>query len=267
MHPQIPALYELQQRDRQLTTLERRLRLIPKRIAELDEDLEKLETMLDAERRKCEETRNFQRNQEQQLTDEQELLAQSRARMQQVKSPRELNALQREVEHTRRMSQARTEEIDKIKNAVAETEKRIEAMNQSLDELRTAADAEKQRLARNQSKLETKLGKLREGRGELTDKIDRDILRTYDRIRGRVGGLAFVAAYDRRCTACKMHVPHQVYTQLRKGEDIPACESCGRLLYWAGHFPKEEEARKAERKPKVSPPKKRGAAADFDPDA
>lgn len=266
MHPQIPALYELQQRDRQLTILERRLRLIPTRIEELDDDLAKLEAMLDAERRKCEDTRAFQQNQEEQLADEEEMLRQSRARMQQVKNPRELNAIQREVEHTRRMSSSRSEEIEKIKAAVAETDKRIAAMSDSLESLRSQAAAEKERLEKTKRKLEAKTEKLKQGRGDLTSKIDPGTLRTYDRIRRRVGGVAFVGAYDRRCTACKMHVPHQVYTQLRKGEEIPACESCGRLLYWSGHFPKEEEARKAERKPKLSPPKKRGSADEASAD-
>jgi hypothetical protein len=60
-----------------------------------------------------------------------------------------------------------------------------------------------------------------------------------------------------------MHVPHQAYVALRKGDDILACESCGRLLYWQGHFPNEEEAaaKAAEAKPKASPDK-RAAAKD-----
>jgi uncharacterized protein len=265
MTPQITALYELQQRDRQLTNLERKLSLIPQRIAELQDDVAKLGAMLDLERNKCEETREFQRSQEMQLAEEEEHLRNSRAKMQQVKNPRELNALQRELEQTRRMSSARAEEIQKLTKGVEEAEQRIAAMNDSYLSLQAQAEQETERLSTTRTKLEAKLEKLRGGRGDLTSQIDPAILRTYDRIRKRVGGVAFVAAYDRRCTACKMHVPHQVYVVLRKGDDITACESCGRLLYWQGHFvqdPDEAGDDKAKAKPKASPPKKRTPTQD-----
>jgi|SRR5690606_36982668 len=266
MNPEIQALYELQQRDRQLTSLERKLQLIPKRLRELDDDINKLEEMLRAEGRKCEDTRAFQRAQELQLAEEEELLRNSRAKMQQVKNPRELTALQREVEQTRRMATARGEEIEKIKQAVEDAQKRIASVEESLVALKGQASSEKERLRGQQGKLELRIGELREGRADLTRRIDRGLLRTYDRIRERVGGIAFVAASEGRCMACKMHVPHQVYTQLRKGDDIPSCESCGRFLYWIGHFPKEEEerAKANEAKPKVGPAQKRPVRSDED---
>ena len=70
-----------------------------------------------------------------------------------------------------------------------------------------------------------------------------------------------MAVRERRCSACKMVVPHQIYVHLRKGDDILACESCGRLLYWVGHFPEDEDAakKKAEKQPKAAPPRVRGA--------
>jgi predicted nucleic acid-binding Zn-ribbon protein len=263
MNPQITALHELQNRDRQLSRLERKLELIPRRIKELDDDLAKLEGMLTAERRKCEETRSFQRSQEMQLAEEEDLVRHSKARISQVKTARELNATQREMESTRRMASARTEEIVKIKAGVQEAEQRIEAMSRSLDELRVAAAEEKTRLESARDTTAAKLAKLRERRGTLTDKIEREILATYERIRRRLAGVAFAAARENRCSACKMVVPAQIYVALRKGDEILDCESCGRLLYWAGHFPEEMKAadepadgKKPEKAPKAAPTKR-----------
>jgi uncharacterized protein len=265
MNPQITALHELQNRDRQLSRLERKLELIPRRIKELDDDLARLESMLDAERKKCEETRSFQRSQEMQLHEEEELIRQTKAKISQVKTARELNATQREMDTTRRMASARTEEIVKIRAGVEEAEQRIEAMSKSLDELRVAAAEEKARLETARDTTAGKLAKLRERRGTLTDKIERDNLATYERIRRRLAGVAFAAARDQRCTACKMVVPAQIYVALRKGDEILDCESCGRLLYWAGHFPEEikaaEEAaekagKRTEKAPKAAPAKR-----------
>ena len=46
MNPQIQALFELQKRDRQLTVLERKLTLIPKRLKELEDENRRLKQMV-----------------------------------------------------------------------------------------------------------------------------------------------------------------------------------------------------------------------------
>jgi predicted nucleic acid-binding Zn-ribbon protein len=261
MNPQIAALHQLQKQDRQLGRLERKLDLIPRRIKELDEDLDKLRAMLDSEREKCEQTRQFQRSQQLQLEDEEEQIRNSKARLNQIKTARELSATQREIDTTRRLSTARAEEIEKIQAGVAEAEQRIAAMNDSLVALQARAEEEKGRLGQEQQEIAAKLEKLRGRRTKLTAKIPADTLAAYERIRRKGGGLAFVAVRERRCTACKMVVPHQIYVHLRQGDDILACESCGRLLYWVGHFPEEKDAavaaeqakKKGEAKPKEAP--------------
>jgi predicted nucleic acid-binding Zn-ribbon protein len=255
MNPQIAALYDLQHRDRLLNQLEQKLDSIPARLKELDGDLGKLESMLEAERKKCDETRAFQKTQQAQLSDEEELVRQSKAKVNQVKTARELSATQRELESTRRMIATRSDEIGKLQQGVVETEQRIAAMQASLEELRTSATAEKARLAELREKLEGRIAKLRTTRSKLTSKLDRDTLGTYERIRKRLGGLAFVPAHRERCMACKMVIPHQIYVVLRKGDDIPACESCGRMLYWSGHFPDDQKP--DEPAPKSAPPTRR----------
>ncbi|MCH9682392.1 MAG: hypothetical protein K0V04_13220, partial [Deltaproteobacteria bacterium] len=157
MNPQIAALHQLQKQDRQLGRLERRLDLIPRRIKELDDDLDKLRVMLDAERDKCDQTRTFQHSQEQQLGDEEDLIRQSKQKLNQVKTARELSATQREIDTTRRLAAARSEEIDKLKAGVAEAESRIAVMNDSLVALQTQADEEKERLGGTERKIEAKL--------------------------------------------------------------------------------------------------------------
>jgi len=250
INPEITALRTLQKQDRRLTVLERRLAAIPTRVKELDGDLATLEQMLDTERGKLEETRAFQKRQEDQLLEEEDLIRQSKARLGQVKNTREYNATKREVDSTREMMNARTKEIEKLKGAVAETEARIAKMATALEELRAAGIDENKRLSVNQAKYEKAINKAKSSRTSLTKNIERSILRTYERIRRRTGGLAFVAAHRERCTACKMVIPHIIYMQLLKGKEILPCESCSRLLYWSGHFP--EDKKKHEPKPKAA---------------
>jgi hypothetical protein len=125
-------------------------------------------------------------------------------------------------------------------------------MDAMLSELRTQAESEKIRLSSDKEKLETAMALSGKKRIRLTKGINSQTLRTYERIRNRFAdGMAFIPAHRERCTACKMMIPNVIYMQLMKGRDVLACESCSRLLYWSGHFPKD--AAKLEPIPKEAP--------------
>jgi hypothetical protein len=251
LNPQIEALHRLQISDLKMVNLERRLAGIPRRLQELTDDLSKLEAMLKSEREKLEETRDFKSGQEMQLRDEEDHIRTSKTRLGSATSSRELNATQREIDTTRRLAQSRSEEISKIKSAIEETEAKIASMETALGDLQTQAAAEKDRLELEKAKLETTLGKTRSARDKLVAKVEKPLFRTYERIRKRAGGIGFVAVRERRCTACKMTVAHSMYVALRRGDEILHCENCGRLLYFAGHFP--DDPRADEPKPKAAP--------------
>ncbi|MFO7567301.1 MAG: C4-type zinc ribbon domain-containing protein [Enhygromyxa sp.] len=222
-------------------SIERKLAALPRRKQEMERDLTKLESMLQAELDKLGESRSFRQDQERQLEDEREQIRGSKARISQVKTPRELSAAQRELESTRRLAESRESELARIDNAIAEAEGRIKSMEGGLGDLRGSIEAERTRLDEIEAKLQRSYKKTRKARKGLTDGIEKTLLQRYERIRKRVGGIGFVAVRERRCTACKMAVAHQTYVSLKNAELIAVCESCGRLLYWAGLFPEENK--------------------------
>ncbi len=245
MNPQIAALHALQVHDRKMVALERRLAEIPRRIDEMDADVAGLESMVGKERSKLEDAESFLREQESRLEDEEEQIRNSKARLGAVKTARELNAAQREIDGTRRLATARAQEIDNIKEAIGQASERVSKMQGALDELVAEFATERGRLEAESKKLRGMVEKDGDGRGKLLGAVDTRLRRTYERIRRRAGGVAFVPVRERRCGACRMNVSHSRYVELRKGTEIIPCESCGRLLYWQGHFPEEAKRHEA----------------------
>ena len=45
-------------------------------------------------------------------------------------------------------------------------------------------------------------------------------------------GFALAEARDYSCMACRMKIRPQVFADIRKGDSIITCESCGRILYF-----------------------------------
>ncbi|MDH4232853.1 MAG: C4-type zinc ribbon domain-containing protein, partial [Nitrospirota bacterium] len=44
-------------------------------------------------------------------------------------------------------------------------------------------------------------------------------------------GVAVTTARDELCSGCDMHIPPQLYVEIRKNEDIIQCPQCRRILY------------------------------------
>lgn len=241
MNEQIAALHDLQVHDRKMVALERRLAEIPRRVEEMDNDLGVLEGMVTQERGKLDETQAFLKVQENRLEDEEEQIKTSKARLSAVKTTRELNAAQREIDATRRLSNARASEISNINEAITEASGRVDNMQSGLDSLKGEFDVERNKLKAESVKLGEMLNGDAGGRDKLVKCVELSLRRTYERIRRRAGGVAFVPVRERRCGACRMNVPHSKYVELKKGTEIIGCESCGRLMYWQGHFPKEAQ--------------------------
>ena len=76
------------------------------------------------------------------------------------------------------------------------------------------------------------VGKLEAELQELRGQIDKQDLRTYDRIHRRFNRV-IVPAIGRICTGCFQEVPTSMTRNISEGGPLPTCESCGRVLYWA----------------------------------
>jgi predicted nucleic acid-binding Zn-ribbon protein len=53
---------------------------------------------------------------------------------------------------------------------------------------------------------------------------------TYERIRKKTKNTPISDATDGRCEACRIALRPQLFQDLRRGDQILLCESCGRIL-------------------------------------
>ena len=63
--------------------------------------------------------------------------------------------------------------------------------------------------------------------------ISPSLLKKYETIKSRRGGVAVVKAKDETCQGCYMNIPPQLYLQLVRGiEEVQICPHCHRILYY-----------------------------------
>ncbi len=160
----------------------------------------------------------------------QQQLERSREKLNRTRNEKESNAVQRELEETRKL-------LRDIEDAVGKR-------SLELDELRkNIIDHEEQeagfvaRLGETEGAISLKLQEIEKDRGEkarvrdeIAKKLPQTMLRKYDQIRAkRNSGAARLE--QGRCKACNMSIPPQLAQRIARADVLEQCPSCNRFLY------------------------------------
>lgn len=180
---------------------------------------------------------------EEKIRESVEKVARDEGRINSVKNDRELNAITKEINGANRARKQSEQEKASLAARLSEKEgalnSRKEAFNSMEEEsARLSGELDARRLGWRES-LEAKL----KSKDDVKVRVRPDILRKYEMIRSRRGGLGLVPVKDEICQGCFTHIPPQVYIMLKKGtEELQSCPHCHRLLYAEPHKEKVLEA-------------------------
>lgn len=232
MKEQLKLLYSLQQVDGRLeaikkelaaldsgATLKQQLKAAEPHEKKLEDNLRKAEAdLLDAEL-------NLKSIEQKKTTFEKKLYGGG------VSNPKELSGIEKEIEALGRNRAQIDEQILKLyddveqhKSALKEFQARIAAATQRLERTVQKYEAESKRLTSEKAKLEVERAKAVEG-------VEPALLRRYDSIRIRAGGIGIAKITDGKCGACHVGITNFTIRKLQEDKEPIFCESCGRLLF------------------------------------
>ncbi|HKE97671.1 MAG TPA: C4-type zinc ribbon domain-containing protein [Actinomycetes bacterium] len=156
----------------------------------------------------------------------------ARAAAGRVTSPKELTAIQAEVQALRRRVATLEDELlermearETLERELAELTARREAAERERAQAATARDAAVAEIGRQ-------LAKERAAREALTRRIGAPLLELYEKVRGRSGGIGAAALAGETCQGCHMRISAVELKNLRAmpPEEIKRCEHCRRIL-------------------------------------
>jgi uncharacterized protein len=148
-----------------------------------------------------------------------------------VTNPKELQAMQAEVEMLGRQKSTLDERIIVLMGEV-ETKKQIN--EQSAIALKAARKAYTARYAAYKESAEAVKAKAQgviADRAKALEGVDPTLIKQYEKMRAARGGLALAAIQDgNACGGCKMALPSTLVTRIKEGKSIEVCQNCGRML-------------------------------------
>jgi len=243
MNSDLNKLIDLQQVDARIAALRSEIAALPKEVAQIEAKLAGSKAQVEAAQTAIKSDEGARRKHESDIKDQQEKISKYRDQSLKVKTNQEYKALLSEIEH----AEAEIAKLeDKVLEIMVAADSRKETLKQAETTLKanTAENEKEKEHARLQTTEDEKqLAELTAQRNGLRSGISDDTLRHYDRVL-KLRGSAIAAVHDNQmCSVCRVILRPQVYQDVMKGEEIIACDSCQRLLYFVPPPPKEEEAK------------------------
>ena len=148
-----------------------------------------------------------------------------------VKTEKEMKALQMESELAKEKLTHANEEIER-QNKILEVKKQeVTEVTLELD----IANAEVKKISATVTEklnsIEADKGRLFANREKHTMEIDKKILSFYEKIRIWAKNTAVVEVKKQACFGCHMKLNDSAYSSIIKSEDINTCHHCGRILF------------------------------------
>ncbi len=232
MSSDLALLYELQTVDTGIVERQRAL-------ASLDDGTAARAQLADAEQRlkeaeeKLHQTRTTLRDKELRLasTEEERNDKHSRCYGGTVSDPKELAALERKIAELTALKGKLEEQILGLMDQVEEEEQAVAALADQVQRLRATAEDREAHYKMDTERLTREIQELGARRTELVAQLDPSLLKTYDQLRDRLGGVAVAGVVAYTCQACHTAVPRDQADRIGKSATPIRCESCRRILW------------------------------------
>ncbi len=220
----------LQALDRSLASLETEIATLPKHIAEIEKRLESHTRRLDADRAALAANQRDRKKLEGDVQVQEQKISKLKSQTLEAKTNEQYRAFQNEIAYAEGEIRKTEDKILELMEQSERLEKNAKAAEAALRQESQHVESEKTRARERTAVDQKELAGQRAERKSITDQMDPKLYTHYERIRKKTKGTAIADATDGRCDACQIALRPQFFQDLRRGDQIMFCESCGRIL-------------------------------------
>jgi predicted nucleic acid-binding Zn-ribbon protein len=176
---------------------------------------------------------------EDEIADLNEKLKKYQGQLQTVKTNREYGALLNEIDVVKRDVRTREDEILSLEEAAAAASAELERRNEAFPAEEAGYEEQMKEWRAEQALLSDEIARAEAKAKTLRAELDHRLLATFDRLSRVRAGIAvakvdMVGPQTAACSVCHVRLRPQLLSDLRLARETVTCESCKRILYWAG---------------------------------
>jgi predicted nucleic acid-binding Zn-ribbon protein len=210
-----------------------RIEALEREIAEIESDLERRRASAAAVAAEAEALDVRRRDLEKVFEAEGAKMKERRMRLNRVRNEKELQALRHEIEIGKEANQQLEEQVI---DALETLDTLNESREQATAEVAELEGQARERIDNNRAQLEAMRLELetdRAAREDLRSRLEPNLLKRYELLFDRRGGMAVVDVAGGTCQGCHRMIPPQLFIELQRHRDgIHLCPACHRILLW-----------------------------------
>ena len=234
MLPDLGRLIHLQQLETTADNARRKISDHPQRIQALEERLETAREVLAGAKTRLTEVQNTRRTEEKEVSTVQARLAKYKDQLLELKTNREYQAMLHEIETAQTEIRWREDRILETMMEADELGAKVKKAEADLKGVEKEVGAERQALEKEVAALQVELNRTAAAREQLASQIDPGVLAIFEVTAKSRKGVAVAEARNGLCNICHVRLRPQMFNEVRKNESIIQCDSCRRILYFAG---------------------------------
>ncbi|MCI0468921.1 MAG: C4-type zinc ribbon domain-containing protein [Nitrospirae bacterium] len=166
------------------------------------------------------------------IDDINERIKKMRQRSSELKTNKEYQTHLKEIERAESELRNVEDELLSIMVSMDEAAGSVQKAKAELETERARAEAVKREIQKEIESYEIEIHKLKQERDKLAEKIESDVYDQYIGLLQKGDGLAVVEVKDEICHGCNLHIPPQLFVQIKASDEIFHCPQCRRMLYY-----------------------------------
>jgi len=234
VNSELQGLVGLQELDIKIGQIRQRVEEIPGEIESASYTLEEITSNLEQIQQRIDHAAKDRRQLEGAVELLRDQLSKYKDQLMQVKTNREYQAMLQEISNTEGAISAKEDEILEHMMGMDDLEQQAEQARKQLKKKTAHVSARRQELDSFVSRSEREVADFENQRNLLEKEISESLLKQYRRIASARDGVALVGVTDQSCQACNVRLRPQLVTEVKASQSIVTCESCNRILYYAG---------------------------------
>ena len=230
MKKQLEILIQMQKFDTIIGDKNILTKKLPQQLNSLKQSLKDADETVAATKDELDENLKDQKMKELDIAEHKSKIAKYKNQLLTIETNKEYKALNSEINHLEK----KNSEIDDELIGLMETESELkERMAEENTEQKKASDelkANETKLEKEIQEVEKEIVELKSNRNELAKDLPRDLIRRYAALIKNRNRKAVVFIENTACSGCGYTIRPQVGIDIKAGNSVIYCESCGRIL-------------------------------------
>ena len=234
MKEELEILVELARHDETWVETRRVLGEMPAKLAALARRMEDLHKGVHAAHAALEASRLGRRTKEGQAKDLDEEIRKLNLQLFQLKSNEAYTAMLKEIAAAQEHKSTLETEVLQLMDLEEQQQREVRAREAALAQDTQVLEAERRKVEQAEAALRARLAEVEQARQRMLERLSAPLKSRYERVFASKEGQAVGLVSHNACGGCHATLPPQLLAEVRRRDTLKVCETCGRLLAWAG---------------------------------